>query len=77
MNRFNSSKMFVECGHCIMYAFDSIKTNLREMSEWDEAKEWAKTEHPSWVQLATQTRRPEIRETYRKKILRCYFDGAW
>jgi hypothetical protein len=77
MNRFNNCKMFTECGHCITNAFGVIKTNLRELSEWEEAKEWAKTMHPNWVRLATQTQRPEIRETYRQKILRGYFDGAW
>lgn len=40
--------------------------------EWKQAKKWSKMYHPAWLYLATQRKRPEIRETYRKKVLEAY-----
>lgn len=40
--------------------------------EWQMAKRWSKKYHPTWMYLATQRKRPEIRETYRKKVLEVY-----
>lgn len=57
--------------------FIAIKNNYRLWSEWNEALSWAKTYYPNWVKLATQMKRPEIRETYRMKILRAYCDRGW
>lgn len=54
-----------------------IKRNIKEQCEWQEAVSWAKVSHPSWVKLATQRKRPEIRETYRTKIIRAYCDRCW
>lgn len=50
----------------------AIKQYIKSWIEWRNAIEWAKFCHPSWVQLATQRKRPEIRDTYRKKILNEY-----
>ena len=40
--------------------------------EWRQAKKWSKKLHPAWLTFATQRKRPEIRETYRKKVLEAY-----
>lgn len=40
--------------------------------EWKKAKRWAKVFHPAWVRFASQRNRPEIRTTYRNKILNAY-----
>ena len=40
--------------------------------EWRQAKKWSKMYHPAWIYLATQRKRPEVRETYRKKVLNAY-----
>jgi hypothetical protein len=42
------------------------------LQEWKRAKKWSKMYHPAWLYLATQRKRPEIRETYRKKVLEAY-----
>lgn len=55
----------------------NIKQVIKNKSEWQEAVSWAKMYHPDWVKLANQRRRPEIRETYRKKIVRAYCDRCW
>lgn len=52
--------------------WNEIKRYISEWLEWQDARCWAKAIHPGWVQLATQRKRPEIRETYRKKILKAY-----
>lgn len=52
----------------------NIKAFIKSKREWDRAVSWAKKAHPNWAHLATQMKRPEIRETYRKKILREYCD---
>lgn len=54
-----------------------IKRSVKEWLEWHDAVSWAKKNHPSWVELATQKKRPEIRETYRMKIIRAYCDRGW
>ena len=40
--------------------------------EWQMAKKWSKKYHPAWLYLATQTKRPEIKRVYRKKVLEAY-----
>lgn len=57
--------------------WETIKRNFKEWFEWQNAIAWARMNHPSWVQLATQRKRPEIRETYRIKIMRAYYDRRW
>jgi hypothetical protein len=52
-----------------------IKQYIISWIEWQDAKEWAKAFHPSWLQLATQRKRPEIRKTYKNKILDAYRKG--
>lgn len=54
-----------------------VKRSIRKWSDWQDALAWAKITHPSWAQLATQIKRPEIRETYRKKIVREYCERCW
>ncbi len=54
-----------------------IKRSIKNMSEWQEAADWAKTYHPYWFSLATKKNRPEIREVYRDKIVRAYCDRCW
>ena len=49
-----------------------VKYKFNSWAEWQEAKDWAKSIHPGWHQLATQRKRPEIRATYRRKILNAY-----
>lgn len=51
-----------------------IKHHVKSWFEWKDILAWAKIVHPSWYELATQRKRPEIRETYRKKILREYYE---
>jgi hypothetical protein len=57
--------------------FIAIKNNYQLWLEWNDAIAWAKISHPNWVKLATQRKRPEIRETYRTKIIRAYCDRSW
>lgn len=54
-----------------------IKQSIKSRSEWQEAMNWAKLYYPNWVELATQRKKPEIRETYRTKIVRAYCDRCW
>lgn len=49
-----------------------VERTIKSWLEWQKAKTWAKLVHSSWVYLATQQKRPEIRRTYRKKILEAY-----
>jgi hypothetical protein len=56
----------------VMNCFKEFNIILEEWFEWVDAKRWAKAYHPSWVRFATKISRPEIRETYRKKILETY-----
>ena len=51
-----------------------IKNHIKSVFEWKDIMAWAKIVHPSWYELATQRTRPEIRETYRKKIFREYYE---
>lgn len=51
-----------------------VKHRIQSWFEWKDILAWAKIVHPSWYELATQRARPEIRETYRKKILREYYE---
>ncbi len=55
----------------------NVKRVIKEWSEWQEAVSWARLNCPSWVELATQGKRPDIRETYRTKIVRAYCDRSW
>lgn len=55
-----------------MIKFDDIESILDAWQEWRRAKKWSKMYHPAWLYLATQRKRPEIRETYRKKVLEAY-----
>lgn len=41
---------------------------------WLEARAWARDAHPSWEYMATQEKRPELREEYRKKIMEAYLE---
>ena len=59
------------------YTWNDIKKIIQSWFEWEDAKRWAKKRHPAWVQLATQNNRPEIQETYRKKILDEYNNTHW
>lgn len=52
--------------------WDIINRLRRPASEWDTAKHWAEVVHPGWVYLATQPKKPELREVYREKILSAY-----
>lgn len=56
------------------FTLDAVINYIREWNKWQNALAWAEVYYPSWAHLATQIRRPEIRETYRKKILREYYD---
>lgn len=49
-----------------------IKESIKLQREWRYAKAWAKVVYPNWIQFATQKKKPEIQETYRKKILNEY-----
>ena len=51
---------------------NSIDSWFDSWVEWQLAKKWSKKYHPAWLVLATQRKRPEIRETYRKKVLDAY-----
>lgn len=61
----------------ISNTFVAIKNNYRLWLEWQDALSWAKMYHPSWAELATQRKKPEVRETYRTKIVRAYYDRCW
>lgn len=60
-----------------MELFYRLKRCIKEWSEWNDAISWAKINHPNWAELAMQTNRPEISETYRNKIIRAYCDRGW
>ena len=51
---------------------NNIEALIDAWQEWKYAKKWAKIYHPAWLYFATQRKRPEIRETYRKKVLYAY-----
>lgn len=55
----------------------TIQKRIKEWVKWQDIINWAYVYHPAWVQLATQTKRPEIQKTYRDKILRAYYDKCW
>lgn len=57
--------------------WNTIRNHIRSWHEWQIALTWAEVFHPSWAHLATQIGRPEIRKTYRRKILREYCDRFW
>lgn len=59
------------------YTWNDIAQIVKAWLEWQDAKNWARKRHPAWVQLATQYKRPEIRETYRNKILDEYNNTHW
>lgn len=61
----------------IREALLTVRKNIKERIEWQDIIRWAKMYHPNWACLATQTKRPEIRETYRNKIIRAYYDRCW
>ena len=46
--------------------------SLRAWMEWMDAKSWAESLHPGWVQLATKAKNKEVRLIYRDKILKAY-----
>lgn len=52
----------------------NIKHHVQSWFEWKDVMAWAKIVHPSWHDLAMQKTRPEIRETYRKKIFEEYYN---
>ena len=56
-------------------AWDSFNRNVMLWMEWQNAKYWAEEYHPAWVYLATQRNRPELREMYRDKIVREYYES--
>lgn len=55
-----------------MKLINTIDSWLDSWYEWQQAKKWSKMYHPAWLILATQRKRHEIRETYRKKVLEAY-----
>ena len=55
-----------------MKIIDIMDAYVDSWCEWRQAKKWSKARHPAWVHLATQRGRPEVRETYRKKVLEAY-----
>ena len=61
----------------IYKVWSGIKKDIKEWIEWQDIISWAKMYRPSWVYLATQTKRPEIKETYRKKVIRAYYEKCW
>lgn len=56
----------------IMKLTDIISSWFDAWLEWQCAKRWSKRFHPAWLRLATQMKRPEIKATYRKKVLDAY-----
>lgn len=64
-------------GSNIRFTFNDINNLIQSWLDWQDAKSWARKRHPAWVQLATQYKRPEIRETYRNKILDEYSKVHW
>lgn len=64
-------------GSNIRFTWNDINNLIKSWFEWQDAKNWAKKRYPAWVQLATQYKRPEIRETYRTKILDEYSKAHW
>ena len=60
-----------------MELFYRLKRCINEWSDWTDAISWATINHPNWADIAIQRKRPEIRETYRTKIIRAYCDRGW
>lgn len=58
----------------VIEAWDTFERNVSRWMEWQDAKSWAKVYYPAWLYLATCKNRPEINTTYRKKIIRAYYD---
>ena len=59
----------------ILEALYSMEHNMTLWMEWQNAKYWAEQYHPAWIHLATQRNRPELREMYRDKIVREYYES--
>lgn len=64
-------------GSNIRFTWNDMNNLIKSWFEWQDAKNWAKRNHPAWVQLATQNKRPEIQATYRNKILDEYSKVHW
>lgn len=54
--------------------FKIAESKFDSWCEWQKAKSWSKKYHRAWLHLATQWKRPEVRETYRKKVLEAYYN---
>lgn len=63
---------FVLKEHEVMKLIDIIDYWFDSWLEWQCAKRWSKRYHPAWLKLAMQMKRPEIKTTYRKKVLEAY-----
>lgn len=59
----------------IAEACETVECAVDSWLEWREALRWAKKRYPAWAQFATQRKRPEIRTTYRNKIMNAYYKG--
>ena len=53
---------------------EAMNTWYDSWLEWQLAKKWSKELHPAWVRLATQIKRPEIRETHLFRLAHCTLD---
>ena len=54
----------------------TLRERIRDWFEWQDAREWAERYCPGWLYLATQEKRPELREIYRARILEAYRQDA-
>ena len=50
----------------------TIKYAVQSWFEWMDAKSWAKSIHPGWVELAEKAKSNDVRKIYRDKILKAY-----
>lgn len=40
--------------------------------KWQDVKKWAEGLYPGWLYLATQEKRPELRELYKQRLIEAY-----
>lgn len=51
---------------------NTLKERIKLWLEWQDALLWAEVLHPGMAYLATQDKRPELRDIYRTKIIEAY-----
>ena len=57
---------------CLNKIWNTIGDAVCDWIEWQEAKAWAKKEHPAWVDIATKSKSEDVRKCCKNMILDAY-----